>query len=130
MGERDFLDPLDPDGIIDVAKFVDRIGRGDDLMLEDRTIHPSLVAGPMSSFQDVRAFGGGMPSTVIRRFACRPDSRELEVTFVTGRRYIYMEVPTDVAADFRAAFSKGIYFNRYISNRYVCRELVADPGSG
>ena len=67
-----------------------------------------------------------MPSTVISRFTYLPDSRELEVTFVTGRRYIYKDVPANVAADFRAAFSKGIYFNRFIRDRFACRELVAD----
>lgn len=66
-----------------------------------------------------------MPSTVIRRFHYRPESRELEVLFVTGRRYIYADVPNDEAEAFRSAFSKGRYFNARIRDRYVSRELVS-----
>jgi hypothetical protein len=65
-----------------------------------------------------------MPSTVIRRFEYRPDRRELEIIFTTGRRYLYSDVPEEAAADFRAAFSKGVHFNRYIRDRYPCRELT------
>ena len=67
---------------------------------------------------------GGMPSTVIRRFDYLPNSQELEVLFVTGRRYIYFQVPPDEVEAFRAAFSKGTYFNRHIRDRYRYRELV------
>ena len=70
-----------------------------------------------------------MPSTVIRRFHYQPERRELEVTFVTGRRYLYLDVPSDVAADFRAAFSKGVYFNRYVRDRFACREIPAAAGA-
>ncbi len=66
-----------------------------------------------------------MPSTVIRRFDYRPETRELEVLFVTGRRYLYSEVPEEEARRFRAAFSKGSFFNRHIRDCYQCREL--DP---
>jgi hypothetical protein len=66
-----------------------------------------------------------MPSTVIRRFEYRPDVRELEILFTTGRRYLYTDVPQHAADDFRAAFAKGVHFNRYIRDRYRCREL--DP---
>jgi hypothetical protein len=66
-----------------------------------------------------------MPSTVIRRFEYRPKSQELEILFVTGRRYLYSRVPQQAADDFRAAFSKGVHFNRYIRDHYECREL--DP---
>jgi hypothetical protein len=48
-----------------------------------------------------------MPSTVIRYFRYDPSARELQVTFVTGRRYVYEEVPQDVFDAFRTAFSKG-----------------------
>ena len=34
-----------------------------------------------------------MPSTVIRRFDYRPESCELVVEFVTGRIYVYSNVP-------------------------------------
>ena len=64
-----------------------------------------------------------MPSTVIRRFDYRPERHELEVIFTTGRRYLYSNVPEDAARHFRAAFSKGVHFSRFIRDRYPCREL-------
>ncbi len=65
-----------------------------------------------------------MPSTVIKRFDYRPETRELEVLFVTGRRYLYADVPPEEAAAFGSAFAKGVHFNRHIRDRYPCRELV------
>ena len=65
-----------------------------------------------------------MPSTVIRRFDYRPETEELEVLFVTGRRYLYAGVPPDEVEAFRAAFAKGVHFNRHIRDRYPHRELV------
>jgi hypothetical protein len=64
-----------------------------------------------------------MPSTIIRRFDYRPDARELEVLFTTGRRYLYRDVPPEAVAAFRAAFSKGRHFNARIRGRYQYKEL-------
>ena len=66
-----------------------------------------------------------MPSSVIRRFDYRPDRRELDILFTTGRRYIYREVPPDAADAFRAAFSKGRHFNARIRGRYPFEECEA-----
>ena len=66
-----------------------------------------------------------MPSTVIKRFDYRRESQELVILFTTGRRYLYSGVPEDAVGRFRSAFSKGIYFNRYVRDRYPCRELSA-----
>jgi hypothetical protein len=69
-----------------------------------------------------------MPSTIIRAFDYRPEGRELEVLFTTGRRYLYQEVPPEAAAAFRAAFSKGRHFNARIRGRYPYKELEpAEP---
>ena len=65
-----------------------------------------------------------MPSTVIRRFDYAPDRRELPVEFVTGRRYVYLDVPPSEATAMRSAFAKGIYFNRRIRDRYKWLALV------
>ena len=65
-----------------------------------------------------------MPSTVIRRFDYRPEGRELEVLVVTGRRYVYSDVPPDAAEAFRTAFAKGVHFNRHIRDRFDHHELV------
>ncbi len=65
-----------------------------------------------------------MPSAVIRQFDYRSETRELEVMFVTGRRYLYSDVPPETAEAFRTAFAKGVHFNRHIRDRFPHRELV------
>jgi lysyl-tRNA synthetase class 2 len=69
-----------------------------------------------------------MPSSVIRRFHYRPEEAELDVLFTTGRRYVYRDVPADVADSFRAAFSKGRYFNAHIRDDYDYEE-VTEPAA-
>jgi hypothetical protein len=64
-----------------------------------------------------------MPSSVIRRFAYCPDSGQLWVEFTTGRRYVYSDVPREVADTFRTAFAKGVYFNTRIRDRFPYREV-------
>ena len=65
-----------------------------------------------------------MPSTVIRRIAYDPEAELLDVLFTTGRRYLYHGVPQATADEFRAAFSKGRYFNAHIRDVYDCTECV------
>lgn len=69
-----------------------------------------------------------MPSSVIRRFVYCPDNGDLWVEFTTGRRYVYSQVPEEVANTFRSAFAKGVYFNTRIRDRYPCREVVHQDG--
>jgi hypothetical protein len=64
-----------------------------------------------------------MPSTAIRHFRYDAARRQLHVTFVTGRRYIYDDVPQDVFEAFKASFSKGIFFNQEIRDHYRYREI-------
>jgi hypothetical protein len=64
-----------------------------------------------------------MPSSVIQTFDHDPDRQKLWVKFVSGKRYIYDNVPEDVADAFRAAPSKGVFFNRYIRDRYPFHEV-------
>ncbi len=59
-----------------------------------------------------------MPSSVIRGFAYDPAEQRLDITFVTGRRYAYHDVPPEVAEGMRRAFSKGEYFNAAIRDKY------------
>lgn len=60
-----------------------------------------------------------MPSTSIRRFEYDEAARVLSVWFVaSGRRYDYRGVPSEVALDFRHAFSKGRFFNARIRDHY------------
>jgi len=65
-----------------------------------------------------------MPSSVIRRFAYDAAERALWIEFVTGRRYIYEQVPAEVAEAFGLAMSKGIFFNRRIRDAFKCREVT------
>ena len=64
-----------------------------------------------------------MPSTAIRHFRYDAAERALRVSFVTGRRYVYDDVPPDVFGAFKSAFSKGAFFNREIRDRYPYREI-------
>ena len=66
-----------------------------------------------------------MPSSVIRRFHYDPEREELDVLFTTGRRYLYHRVPVEEADAFRAAFSKGRYFNAHIRDAYEHSEVTA-----
>lgn len=59
-----------------------------------------------------------MPSTVIRAFDYDASTRRLAVTFVTGRRYAYLDVPQKIVDAFRAALSKGEFFNRAIRDDF------------
>ena len=62
-----------------------------------------------------------MPSTSIRETRYDRDTRKLSVWFVAnGRQYDYSGVPPETYAAFRAAFSKGRFFNRHIRDRYPC----------
>jgi hypothetical protein len=70
-----------------------------------------------------------MPSTVIRRFDYDPEARTLEVTFVTGRRYLYHGVPEEVASAMRGAFAKGEFFNAEIRDRYQFTRLSPNDDS-
>ena len=71
-----------------------------------------------------------MPSTVIRSWEYRPQPRELELLFTTGRRYVYHDVPPQAAEAFRSAFAKGVHFNRRIRGRYRFTELDAEAPAG
>jgi hypothetical protein len=72
---------------------------------------------------------GGMPSTVIRSIAYRPEARELDVLFTTGRRYRFRDVPPEAADAFRAARIKGRHFNARIRGRFAFSELPPEaPG--
>jgi hypothetical protein len=65
-----------------------------------------------------------MPSTAIKFFRYRSATRQLFVTFITGREYVYDGVPPDVHDAFRASGSKGRFFNSEIRDRYDFREVT------
>ena len=70
-----------------------------------------------------------MPSTAIANLEYDRSRQRLTVTFVTGRIYEYIDVPSEVPASFQSAFSKGTFFNSYIRDRYDFRELTSARAS-
>ena len=63
-----------------------------------------------------------MPSTAIRNTHYDPSSRILSVWFVpSGDRYDYEAVEPETYAAFRAASSKGRFFNKFVRDRYKFR---------
>jgi hypothetical protein len=65
-----------------------------------------------------------MPSSAIADIDYDHVAERLVVTFVTGRVYEYVDVPSHVAAAFQSAFSKGTFFSAYIRDRYDFKELT------
>lgn len=63
-------------------------------------------------------------SSAIERIDYRPERRELFVTFTSGRRYIYFDVPASIYRRFLDAESQGRYFNSHIRDHYDFRELA------
>ena len=59
-----------------------------------------------------------MPSSVIRSFRYEPPTHTLAITFTSGRRYRYFEVPESLFAEMKAAPSKGEFFNALIRDRF------------
>jgi hypothetical protein len=66
-----------------------------------------------------------MPSNAVDDIEYDSGRERLTVTFVSGRIYEYVDVPSEVAASFQSAFAKGTFFNTYIRDRYDFRELTA-----
>jgi len=67
-----------------------------------------------------------MPSTVIKSTHYDEDTRTLRVTYVSGVVYVYRDVPADVYAAMRAAFSKGRFLNEFIKGKYAFKRIGRD----
>jgi hypothetical protein len=66
-----------------------------------------------------------MSSTAIGHIHYDRASERLTVSFANGRIHEYVDVPPEVASSFQSAFSKTLFFNGYIRDRYDFRELVS-----
>lgn len=64
-----------------------------------------------------------MPSTVIQSYKYLPGTHTLIITFISGMRYEYFNVPKNMYDRFTKAFSKGTYFNKYIKPNRLFRKL-------
>jgi len=60
-----------------------------------------------------------MPSSVIRSFDYDEAEHRLDIEFVSGRRYSYLDVPLEEVAAMQRTTSKGGFFNRRIRDRYA-----------
>jgi hypothetical protein len=60
-----------------------------------------------------------MPSTVISSFTYDAEKRILQITFVSGLMYNYLEVPEELYLSMRASKAKGIFFNQNIKDKFV-----------
>jgi hypothetical protein len=50
-------------------------------------------------------------------------ARQLQVQFLTGKRYLFFLVPPHCYQQLLRAESKGAFFNRYIRNRFPYQQL-------
>lgn len=57
-------------------------------------------------------------SSNLRGYEYQSDTRLLKVTFMSGRTYVYQDVPQDVADGLGSADSPGKYFNSSIKDTY------------
>jgi lysyl-tRNA synthetase class 2 len=63
-------------------------------------------------------------SDVIRSFEYEAATRRLLITFQTGKRYTYEDVPEDVHLALQNSPSKGEYFNAHIREHFT---FVREP---
>jgi hypothetical protein len=69
----------------------------------------------------------GRVSSAIDHIKYSEQSRDLEIRFVSGRTYRYASVPAEVHERFRAAPSKGMFFNAEIKDKYKFRDITDLP---
>jgi hypothetical protein len=66
-----------------------------------------------------------MPSTVVAHMDYYPESSTLRVTYTSGAKYDYINVPANVYEEMKQARSKGEYLNKVIKPHYACRKLTS-----
>lgn len=64
-----------------------------------------------------------MPSTVIAKMEYEEGEMVLKITFTTGLVYVYKNVPLSIYHAFRSSGAKGIYFNKYIKEKYAFEKV-------
>jgi len=62
-----------------------------------------------------------MPSSVISNIAYDKRTLILEIKFVSGKVYEYLNVPENVYLNLKSATSKGTYFNLHVKRCYEFR---------
>ena len=59
-----------------------------------------------------------LSSSVLASASYDPETREMELTFTSGRSYTYNEVPQETFDALASAPSAGRYFNNFIKDIY------------
>jgi hypothetical protein len=59
-----------------------------------------------------------MPSTVVAHMDYYPKSYTLRITFTSGEKYDYKNVPAIIYEAMKQAPSKGIYLNKFIKGHF------------
>ena len=66
-------------------------------------------------------------SSSLRSIGYDPEGQQLEVEFLSGRIYLYREVPESLYAWLMRSPGKGGYFNRMIRDAYPFRDITPGP---
>ena len=69
-----------------------------------------------------------MPSTVVADFFYDAKASSLKIIFDSGKIYDYKNVPEKIYNDMKSSFSKGIYFNRYIKDKFDFEKIEGEIG--
>jgi hypothetical protein len=67
---------------------------------------------------------GRVISAVVAATTYNESARELEIRFVTGRTYRYLDVPPEVHEGLQSAPSRGAFFNTEIKDKYKFRDIT------
>ena len=59
-----------------------------------------------------------MPSSVVTQIKYESLSSTLRVIYVSGMIYEYKNVPAEVFTQMKNAFAKGVFLNKYITDKY------------
>jgi predicted RNase H-like HicB family nuclease len=78
---------------------------------------------PLAGQTTLLRFESSSPNSNIREVGYEISKRELLVTFTTGQRYIYDNVPLEVVEALKRATSKATLFNEKIRDQYSFREF-------
>lgn len=64
-----------------------------------------------------------MPSTVIAKTIYDIHKKILRIIFLSGAVYDYLDVPENVFAEMKKAFSKGEFLNTHIKNHFTFKRI-------
>jgi hypothetical protein len=65
-----------------------------------------------------------MPSTVVAHMDYYAKSSTLRITFTSGEKYEYKQVPAAIYEAMKQATSKGIYLNKFIKGHYPYKKVT------